>query len=32
MAGSIPHYAGAWAPSILLAVIAFFLFKREASE
>jgi lipopolysaccharide export system permease protein len=31
MAGSIPHYAGAWAPALMLAVIASILFKREAS-
>ena len=31
MAGSLPYYAGAWAPGILLAVVALILFRREAA-
>lgn len=31
MAGKLPHFIGAWLPCILLGIIAFILFKREAS-
>jgi lipopolysaccharide export system permease protein len=31
IAGKISHLIGAWVPCILLGIIAFILFKREAS-
>jgi lipopolysaccharide export system permease protein len=31
IAGKIPHFIGAWLPCVLLGIMAFILFKREAS-
>lgn len=31
-AHKIPHFIGAWSPSVIFAVVAFFVFKREFSK
>ncbi len=31
-ADKIPHFIGAWSPSVIFAVVAFFIFKREFSK
>lgn len=31
-AGKIPHYAGAWAPTILLGIFALWIFRKESNK